>query len=459
MLQSPSNSILVNVDSYKPSMGPQYPEDTEVVFSHGLSRGGIYPSTVFFGLQAFVKEVLMRRVTKADVDFAEAFWKLHGEPFDRTMWDLIVDKYHGKLPVRLMAVPEGQVIPTGNVLFTLENTGGKATRLLTTWLETPILRAVWYGTTVATVSWSIKQVIRGYLEKSGDPANLPFKLHDFGARGVSSMESARIGGAAHLVNFMGTDNVQGIMFLHDHYNADLFNTGFSIPAAEHSTITSWGRENEFAAYENMDKQFGGKNKMYAVVSDSYNIYNVIQFWKTKKEKLAADGATVVIRPDSGDPCIVLPKLIYQFDVEFGHTMVKGYKLLNNIRFLWGDGINQQTIESILRLMVDTYGWSADNFAFGMGGALLQHMNRDDLKFAMKCSSILINGVWRDVYKDPITDPGKKSLAGRVTLYRDPDGKYHSGVEDWPTSVLQLVYEDGELYRDMNLGSVRANSEL
>jgi nicotinamide phosphoribosyltransferase len=191
-----------------------------------------------FGLQAFIKEYLLEPITQADIDIADEILTAHGEPFNRAGWQYILDKRDGYLPVVIRSVPEGTVVPVKNVLATIENTDPNCF-WLTTWLETALLRAVWYGTTVATQSYTIKQVILDYLERTGDPTAIDFKLHDFGARGVSSLESAGIGGAAHLVNFMGTDTISGILFAREYYNAGI--AGFSIPASEHSISTSFGK--------------------------------------------------------------------------------------------------------------------------------------------------------------------------------------------------------------------------
>jgi nicotinamide phosphoribosyltransferase len=316
---------------------------------------------------------------------------------------------------------------------------------------------VWYPTTVATQSWKIRQVILDYLEKTGDPNLIDFKLHDFGARGVSSLESAGIGGAAHLVNFMGTDTISAILHAREYYNAGV--AGFSIPAAEHSTITSWGRDGEVDAYRNMLTNFAKPGSIVAVVSDSYDIYNAAaRLWGEElREQIVDSGATVVIRPDSGDPVEVNRKLIGILGSKFGYTTnSKGFKVLNNVRLIQGDGINELTVRSILGAFM-AMGWSADNIAFGMGGALLQQVDRDTQKFAMKCSAAKINGRWIDVQKDPATDPGKKSKAGRVTLYKDKDGTFFSGVEDWPESALVEVFRDGKLVKEISFEQVRANA--
>jgi len=461
-----AKNILLNTDSYKTSMFKQYPAGTTGVYSYIESRGGQYDSTLMFGLQAFIKEYLLDPITQADIDIADEILTAHGEPFNREGWEYILRVHNGYLPLIIRAVPEGTVVPVSNVLATVENTD-PACFWLTTYLETALLRAVWYGTTVATQSKAIKKVIQHYLEMTGDPTTIDFKLHDFGARGVSSMESAGIGGAAHLVNFMGTDTITGILYAREYYNAGI--AGFSIPAAEHSTITSWGRDNEVKAYENMLTQFAKPNSILAVVSDSYDIFNAAsKLWGEElRQKVIDSGATVVIRPDSGDPDTVCRKLVQILGEKFGYTTnAKGYKVLNNVRLIQGDGVNERTIRQILGGF-QAFGWSADNIAFGMGGALLQIVDRDTQRFAMKCSSIKINGVWTDVQKDPVTDSGKRSKAGRVTLWTNSGGEFASGVTaptgwtdkgigEW-TVALQPVYESGVLLRDWTFEQVRANS--
>ncbi len=461
-----AKNIILNTDSYKVSMFKQYPAGTTGVYSYIESRGGRYDRTVFFGLQAFIKEYLLSPITQGDIDVAEEILTLHGEPFNREGWQYILDQHNGYLPVVIRAVPEGTVVPVKNVLATIENTDPKCF-WLTTWLETALLRAIWYPTTVATQSWKIRQLILDYLEKTGDPGLIDFKLHDFGARGVSSMESAAIGGAAHLVNFMGTDTISGVLYAREFYNAGV--SGFSIPAMEHSTVTSWGRDGEVDAYRNMVRQYARPGSILACVSDSYDIYRAArELWGEElRQEVIDSGAVVVIRPDSGDPETVCRKLVQILHEKFGATKnSKGFWVLNNVRLIQGDGVNESAIRNILGSFM-AYGYSADNIAFGMGGALLQQVDRDTQKFAMKCSSVQVNEEWRDVQKDPATDPGKKSKAGRVTLWTNSGGEFTSGVTaptgwtdkgigEW-TDALVPVYWNGNLHKDYTFEEVRANA--
>jgi nicotinamide phosphoribosyltransferase len=440
----------------------QYPPGTERIFSYVEARGGEYDRTLFFGLQAFIKEYLCKPITQADIDEAEEIIKAHGEPFYREGWEYIINTHNGFLPLLIGAVPEGSVIPVKNLLAYVTNTDSKC-YWLTTYVETALLRAIWYPTTVATNSWTSKKIIKHYLEKNGDPGLINFKLHDFGARGVSSLESAGIGGAAHLVNFMGTDTVSGMLFARKYYNAGI--SGFSIPAMEHSTVTSWGRENEVEAYRNMVRNYGKPGALLACVSDSYDIFAACNMWGTQlKDEVVKSGATVVIRPDSGDPSIVVPECAKILEKHFGVTVnQKGYKILNNVRIIQGDGIDHETIRKIL-YQLDILGYSADNVAFGQGGALLQSLNRDTCKFAMKCSAATINGMDVDVYKDPITDIGKRSKRGTIDLYRDTcDGSYvtlrlgEQAYNSKLVSATQPVYYNGDLLVDQKFETIRERS--
>lgn len=785
-------NLLLNTDSYKTSHFLQYPSGTEYVSSYIESRGGEFPISVFFGLQMFLKEYLSRPITLRDIDEAEQFWKLHGEPFNRSGWMHILNQHGGRLPIRIQAVPEGTVLGVKNVLVQIVNTDPKVP-WLTSFLETALLRAIWYPTTVATQSWMIKQDILRSLEKTADDpaASIGFKLHDFGARGVSSFESAGIGGAAHLINFLGTDTVTGVIYANRYYGENM--AGYSIPAAEHSTITSWGGpDQEIDAFRNMLDQFAGKGPLVAVVSDSYDIYRACRdLWGTKLkaevEALGQKGTTLVVRPDcydekteiltehgwkkfndlekgekvvqilddgsselvfptayikqdysgpmykftdkkgrldllvtpnhrmittdwdgslitqeaesaifhwkksiprvcassvpgdtitpyerfliafqadgsypsgydkienpgiicghvrvrfnfqkrrkqkrlialcqeanlqyeirseparklaldqdvvyvnvpikhslskmfdwvnpaarskswcvqfieelshwdstrrsdtrikydttvefnadvvhqvamfggfgctyaihedhrserfsdvhsltitdkivingqavirervenfsgtiycvrvpsgrivvrrnkaavvcgnSGDPTIVPVECIEILMDQFGSTVnTKGYRMLPPyLRVIQGDGVNRESIRKILENL-EAKKISTDNIAFGMGGALLQNLNRDTMKFAMKASAIMIHGKWNDVFKNPVTDPGKVSKKGRLALFQDESGTYYTGEERTALfngdNKLRIVYENGYVLVNDSFADIRARAQ-
>src|SRR5271166_1122445 len=225
-----TENIIIDVDSYKASHYLQYPPNTTSMFSYVESRGSDeYDSTVFFGLQYYLKKYLTHRVSVAEVEEAKEFFEAHGEPFNYEGWMYIAKDLGGKLPVRIRAVPEGTVVPTHNILVSIESTDPKVFWIVS-WLETMLLR-IWYPITVSTRSYTIKQIILDALYKSADKPEeeIAFKLHGFGARGNSSQESAMIGDAAHLVNFLGSDTVVGVLCANGYYNCPM--AGFSIPAS------------------------------------------------------------------------------------------------------------------------------------------------------------------------------------------------------------------------------------
>jgi len=452
-------NIILNTDSYKSSHYLQYPKGSEFISSYIEARGGDIDKTLFFGLQAFIKEYLLTPITKRDIEEAKEILIAHGLPFNENDWLYILDKYNGYLPLEISAVEEGSLIPLRSPLVQVVNTDERLP-WLTSYIETALLRAIWYPTTVASLSYSIKQIIREYLVVTSDEPSLQltFKLHDFGARGASSEESAMLGGMGHLVNFQGSDNISAIVGAKRYYDAPM--AGFSIPASEHSTITSWGRDGEESAYANMIEQFGGEEKMFAVVSDSYDIYNAINnIWGDRlKDRVKSSGATLVIRPDSGEPReMVLECVRLVYKAFGGYKNSKGYIVLDDcVRIIQGDGVDKSSIKDILESLKEN-GFSADNISFGMGGGLLQHPNRDNFAFAMKASAIRVDGKWRDIYKDPISDSKKRSKRGRLALTPNLETIRLEELGD-RENLLKPIYKNGELLVESSFDEIRARTQ-
>ena len=456
------HNLILNTDSYKTSHWLQYPPGTTHVSSYIESRSGRTDALLFFGLQAFVKDYLLTPITAEHIDEAETVLTAHGLPFNRVGWEHILADHGGYLPLKIKALPEGMVVPLGTPLVQVENSDPRA-YWLTSYIETALVRAIWYPSTVATNSREVKKAIAEALEISSDaPAEqLPFKLHDFGARGATTQEAAALGGMAHLVNFMGSDTLAGVLAARRFYGAHM--PGFSIPAAEHSTMTAWGREREAEAYAHMVTQFGGQDKIFAVVSDSYDIFHAVtQIWgKTLRDQVQNNGGTLVVRPDSGDPETVVLQVLDRLAADFGtQTNTKGFKVLPPyLRVIQGDGVTPRSICAILEAL-RTAGYSADNIAFGMGGALLQDVDRGTYNFAMKASAVRIDGVWQDVHKDPVTERGKRSKPGRQAVLPGFKAVSIPAQEDAVAGdLLELVFLDGVLKRDQDFEEVRANAAL
>jgi nicotinamide phosphoribosyltransferase len=399
------------------------------------------------------------------IDEAEVLIKAHGEPFNREGFHLIVDKYNGYFPVTIVSLPEGVSVTRGVPSVAVWNTDyTKETVWCVSFIETALLSVVWYMSTVMTNSAASRRIIKEYLEKTGDVSGLDFKLHDFGFRGVSSTESAGLGGVAHLATgFMGTDTIAALLAGRRYYGADM--AGFSIPAMEHSTVTSWGRSAEEDSYRNMLKQFGGKFPILAAVSDSYNIYEACKMWGTRlKQDVIDSGSVLVVRPDSGVPHVVVTEVAKILDQYFGSTLnSKGYKVLNNVRIIQGDGINTQEISRILFNLTNA-GYSADNVAFGQGGALLQKVTRDDYSYAMKASARLVGDTWIGFSKDPVGDRGKKSLEGVFGVRRNAETdrfECYNTTDPYDMGAMRIVYQNGVAYNETTLDQIRkvANSHI
>lgn len=458
------NNLILATDSYKQSHFLQYPPEARVISAYAESRLNDFSDEVLFlGLQPFLIDYLGSPITSDQIEEGAQICAAHGVPFNREGWEAILADHGGFLPIEIKAMPEGALVPSGVPLLQVENTDERMP-WLTTYIETALLRAIWYPTTVATLSWKCKRIICAGLEKSSDEvaAQLPFKLHDFGARGVSSGESAALGGMAHLVNFSGTDTLEGIMAARRYYGADM--PGFSIPAAEHSTMTSWGRSREEAAYENMLDAFDGEGALVAVVSDSYDLDAAIEtIWGgSLRDKVLSRKGTLVVRPDSGDPIETPLRTVTKlWDIFGGSTNSKGFKVLNDhVRLIQGDGMNIASIERLVARMVEE-GFAIDNIAFGMGGGLLQLVNRDTLRFAMKANAMKDDeGNWRDVSKKPATDPTKGSKAGRQAVVREGGKLVAARLDaiDPERDELKPVWRNGEMLVRHSFDEVRARSE-
>lgn len=445
-------------DSYKDSHWRQRPPGTDALFFFQESRvGAKFSTTTYFGLNYYLKRYLSGPIVTAEnILEAKENSALHfGDPtiFNEAGWYRILDVHKGHLPVRIRAVPEGTTVPIGNALMVMESTDSEA-NFVPGHLET-ITSMPWYPSTVCTQSREMRKVILRYLEETGDPSLIDFKLHDFGFRGSTSPESAGIGGMAHLVSFNGTDNKQALRFARKYYNERM--AGFSIPAAEHSTITPWLKEHEVNAYANMLDQF--PSGLVAVVSDSWDVFHACrELWgnQLRTKVLSRDG-TLVVRPDSGPPPETVLRVLNILGEAFGYEVnAKGYKVLDpHVRIIQGDGIDYEMLSEILEV-VKQAKWSADNIAFGSGGGLLQKMDRDTQKFAIKCSAAQVNGIWRDVRKEPITDPKKWSKAGRLALVKDASGNLKTVREEEAKGVNLLVpiFENGRLLADQTFAEIR-----
>lgn len=463
--------LLLRLDSYKFAHPFAYPTDIEIVgmSSYGTARVDASHTIVPAGLQMLIKDKLTEQITAEDVDAAEKFALAHfGRPlFRRKAWDRIVSEFNGYLPLVIRAVPEGTRVRGGQAIYSV-TAFGKDFFWLSSGFETLIQRGVWYPTTIASMDYSIHKDIKALYERTGaDMSLLPFSLHDFGARGVSCAEQAQIGGAAHTFNFMGSDTVEGILTANFYYKSDM--AAFSVFATEHSVECAFGNGTENALrYLRHQLKETPEGAIVSIVIDGYDVYREAELLCTvMKDEIIASKAKVVFRPDSGDMEEVVPRILRLQATAFGTTInAKGFKKVNNVGIIQGDGVDHKAIRNLLgRIAAD--GFSADNVIFGSGGALLQKVNRDTFKFAQKASAILVrqpDGTeeWIGIAKDPVTDQGKKSKEGVLTLVRSKvtgelmDARLDQGpLNEEFEDVHKLVYYYGKLYNETTLDEIRA----
>lgn len=464
------DNIVLATDSYKLGHWRQYPKGTTGVYSYLEARpGATYPETVFFGLQPILRSIAGGRVTQNDLNEAAFLAGAHfgsKHIFNYDGWQHIVDNHGGQLPVRIKAVPEGTVVPVGNVLMTVENTDPECF-WLTNALESLLLH-VWYPTTVATRSRAVKAMLAERLQAAGSSLDgLDFMLHDFGYRGAATHDTAAIGGAGHLVNFKGTDTLPAMLLAINEYGADRENLAFSVPATEHSVMTALGREGEFAVVEQLLAEH--PDGILSVVADSYDIYDFVTAVGTSwKDIILERDGVFVVRPDSvtsqhptpSELVVHILQTLWRF---YGGTETRnGYRVLDpHVRVLWGDGIEEEGIRKIVdRAMLA--GFSPENLVFGMGGGLLQKVNRDTQRFAFKSSAQERDGVWHDIYKDPL-DSSKASKRGRLCL-TNLNGVYETHGEAMlgctpEIDLLETVFENGFIPRLQTFDEIRERAAL
>lgn len=469
-------SLIFRTDSYKfthPFMFAELnkrPGKKKVVgmSSYGESRMKGSTRITVMGGQMGLNKMFHRPITMADVDAAEAFAMKHfGRPlFDRPSWEKVVNVYAGMIPCIIRAAPDGTVLRGGVPIYSVTVLDPDLF-WMSSGIETSLLRTYWYPTTIASLDRDTKIELLRYYEMSGaDLGGLDFALHDFGGRGVSCGEQAEIGGAAHLVSFMGSDTIEGVLAANFYYENDM--SAFSVFATEHSVECSFGLDTDGERdYIRAILANAAEGSIVSIVIDGKDMWRCAELLCTEfRDAIIASKAKVVFRPDSGDMLEIVPRLIRMQDMAFGHVVnAKGYKKINHVGIIYGDGVDRLNLVTMVGNLVVGMMYTADSIVFGSGGSLLQKVDRDTLKFAQKGSALLYeDGEWVGIAKDPITDPGKKSKEGVMTSVRSKmTGEIMAARLDQCTlneefeDLHVLMYHTGTLYNMTTLDEVRARA--
>lgn len=478
------------VDGYKVGHVFQYPEDTTLVYSNLTARSSRTGEdrTVAFGFQYFVQEYLIRQFNEnffgQDLDdILEAYRRRMDNYLGKgavptehieSLWKL------GYLPLCIKAVPEGTRVPLRVPMLTIYNTDPRFF-WLTNMLETLLSNVVWHPITSATTAFRYRRTFEEFARKTGSALDTTvLQGHDFSFRGLTGPETAMLSGAAHLLSFIGTDTVPAIDFLEEYYGADSDKevVGVSVPATEHSVMCMGEKGNELDTFRRLITEIYPSG-VVSIVSDTWDLWKVLTEYvpQLKKEILARDG-TVVIRPDSGDPTLILcgeeesphgeaarkgvMRILWE---TFGGTVNDaGYKVLDpHIGTIYGEAINpDRQVEILTKLMEQ--GFASSNVVFGVGSFTYQHVTRDTYGMAIKSTygeTQSRGGI--PIFKDPVTDSGlKKSATGLLCVDVRWDGELvvTEGVtwEEEQKGVLQPIFLDGYARNVQTLAQIRARLE-
>jgi len=452
---------LFRSDSYKHSHAPLYPPGITGMDAYITARKK-GARVMLFGLQMHLRKWLENIWPIQPYDVAETaeFLASHGEPFDEKPWMYLIEKYGGYPPVTIKAIPEGLLVPAQCPLVRITCTDPKLF-WLPMFLETDLQRAVWYPSSVASQDHEHYLAIKRWWGLTCDSfAGMEFALHDFGGRGVTCGEQAQIGGAAHLVHFSGSDTLEGVWAANKYYDAQM--AGFSVPASEHSIQCAWGPLRQKEYLEHVLHTYAKEGTIVSIVLDGYDtLREVTTLCTVLKDKIVGSKALkVVFRPDSGDAIKLVGEILQIQAAVFGTTRnQRGYKELNGVGVIQGDGVDKTAIEAILA-RAEALGFASNNIVFGSGGALLQKLNRDTYGFAQKASAVEEIHRWKGIYKDPVTDPDKRSAAGKLETFRSLLTSEYvcldtiEKISDEFVPVMRVVYDKGILHNLESLDLIR-----
>jgi nicotinamide phosphoribosyltransferase len=491
-------SIKINplnaIDFYKADHRRQYPAGTEYVYANFTPRSSrlakMLPDyddkVVFFGLQGFIKHFLID--TWNEGFFSQPKAKVvaaYKRRMDSSLGEGAVPVDHiealhdlGYLPLRIKALPEGSRVNIRVPVLTVINTD-PAFFWLTNYIETVLSAELWKACTTATLAYEYKRLLVQYAVQTGSPLDfVPLQGHDFSSSGMSGIYDAAQTGVSHLTSFIGTDSVSSIDYAEAYYGATGV-IGVSVPATEHSVMCMGSEGNELETFRRLICDLYPTG-IVSIVSDTWDFWRVVtEFTVALKTEIlnrkpnALGLAKMVLRPDSGDPVKIIcgdPEApvgspAYKgaveclWDIFGGTTTAEGYKVLHErVGLIYGDSITLVRAQGILKGMANK-GFASCNMVFGIGSYTYNYLTRDTFGYAVKATWGQVNGVGRELFKDPITDSGvKKSAKGLLRIEETADGftLYDQQTPEQENGgALAVVFENGRLTRECTLDDVRA----
>lgn len=476
------------IDFYKVGHVSQYPKGTTKVYANWTPRTSRIPGAdhiVNFGLQYFIKSILQheweknffkRSLSAILNNYREVMHATLGVVNPRTDHIEALHKL-GYLPIEIYALPEGEDVPLKVPVLVITNTVDHAF-WLPNYLETIISNILWKMQTSATTAQQYRQLFKRYAIQAHetDFSFIDWQGHDFSMRGMSGREDAVLSGMGHLLSFNGTDTIPAILAAKEFYSAPL-SCGGSVPATEHSVMCAGGCDSELETFRRLIEDVYPSG-IVSIVSDTWDLWKVLNDYIPQlKDKILARDGKIVIRPDSGDPVLIMTG---DKNAKEGSSQNLGALALlakalgtttapNELRkivkggLIYGDSITLDRADQILSRTI-AQGYSPYNMVFGIGSFTYEYVTRDTYGFAMKATAVEQDGVLVDIFKKPVTDDGgKTSLKGIPCVYEQiaaPSERPHYYVRDGrqpsdlDTCAFRKVFLDGTLLVEETFDTIK-----
>lgn len=476
------NAILLT-DGYKTGHHQQYPTGTTEVYSNWTPRSNKYAPNgcdkvvsfgqqyVFKWLHNYFNEYFFSKPKEIVCNQIKEELSMYlGTDYDVTHFEKLHDLQY--LPIKVKSLPEGVEVPVRVPMLTVVNTN-KDFYWITNFLETILSTMLWQPMTSASIALRYKRIFKNWALKTDKEniAFIDFQGHDFSMRGMGGLQSAVSSGMGHATVFLGSDTLPVITSLRNYYHAKGFVIG-SVNATEHSVMCAGTKEDEIGTFRQLMETY--PTGILSVVSDTWDLWKVLTVYlpQLKEEVLARDGK-LVIRPDSGDPVEIIcgetktpgaesPKnkgvVELLWDLFGGTINAQGFKVLNpHIGAIYGDSITTERAEEICKRLYSK-GFATTNVVLGIGSFTYQFNTRDTFGFAMKATSVIVNGERREIFKDPITDDGVKKSAKGLVKVVVKNKEYVLIDQVTPAEekegALQVIYENGQFKNQTNLEEIR-----
>ena len=480
-----TNPMLL-IDFYKAvhaEMLPQNITKSVSYFTPRMSRVKRWDKVVMFGLQGFIKEYLIDYFNDNFFNIPlETVMSEYTRIMDNTLGKNAynpkkIEKLHnlGYLPIQIVALPEGTLVPMHVPMFGITNTH-KDFAWLPQALESLISAEMWHIMLAATVGYTYRQIVNEYYDKTcDDDVSRARALGAFDFRGEECLQSATKAGAGWLLSFLNTATVPAIPYLENYYLCDCAKepVGFGSPSTEHSVMCSNFAVDgdEITLLRRLLTEIY-PNTSFSAVLDSYDYWNVIDnILPQLKPEIMAHNGCMLMRGDSGDCVEVVTKTVFKLWDIFGGTVnSKGYKVLDShVKAIYGDSITVQRCEEIYHILMEN-GFACSNVALGVGSfsfqcieedGILKPFTRDTFSSCIKATYCEIDGTPTPIFKDPKDGGFKKSQKGCCVVYNSMEGLWYQDEYSWlgasnsPYQLLETVFKDGKMVKEQTLSEVRS----